>query len=139
MADSGEAGESDGEERDSRASIMSRGGKHEDTSALGKMRGTVQAWVDNPLTAAQIESKDEGGQEEDEDDEEESQVGASGAGVAAAQGPVDKQRASEPVGWQCRRRAPRRMQTSLLAPCSVFIHSCSFTHTDSVHSSTFIY
>ena len=58
MADSGEAGESDGEERDSRASIMSRGGKHEDTSALGKMRGTVQAWVDNPLTAAQIDSED---------------------------------------------------------------------------------
>ena len=58
MADSGEAGESDGEERDSRASIMSRGGKHEDTSALGKMMGTVQAWVDNPLTAAQIDSED---------------------------------------------------------------------------------
>ena len=67
MADSGEAGESDGEERDSRASIMSRGGKHEDTSALGKMMGTVQAWVDNPLTTKQIESEDEGGQEDHEE------------------------------------------------------------------------
>ena len=57
MADSAEAGELDGEGRDSGASIMSRGGKHGDTSALGKMMSTVQRWVDEPLTDAQIQSE----------------------------------------------------------------------------------
>ena len=93
MAECGKAGESDAEALDSGASIMSRGGKHGDTAALGKMMGLVQSWVDKPLTDAQIQSEDEGGEEEDEDDEEESQVGASGAGAAAGQGPLDKQRA----------------------------------------------
>ena len=88
--DSGEADESDAEARDSGASIMSRGGKHGDTAALGKMMAVVQGWVDQLLTAAQIQSQDEGGEEEDEDDEEESQVGASGAGAAAAQGPAER-------------------------------------------------
>ena len=62
MAESGESGESDAEARDSGASIMSRGGKHGDTAALGKMMGLVQGWMDKPHTAAQIESEDEGGE-----------------------------------------------------------------------------
>ena len=92
MAESGEAVESDGEGRDSGASIMSRGGKHGDTAALGKMMRTVQDWVDKPLTSAQIQTEDEGGDEEDEDDEEEGEVRASGAGAAATQGPLGQQR-----------------------------------------------
>jgi hypothetical protein len=90
---SGEAVESDGEGRDSGAAIMSRGGKHGDTAALGKMMRTVQGWVDKPLTSAQIPADDEGGDEEDEDDEEEGEVRASGAGAAATQGPLGQERA----------------------------------------------
>jgi hypothetical protein len=93
MAESGEAVESDGEEWDSGASIMSRGGKHGDTSTLGKMMRTVQDWVDKQLTSAQIQTEAEGGEKEDEDDEEVGEVRASGAGAAATQGPLGQQRA----------------------------------------------
>ena len=98
--DSGEADESDAEARDSGASIMSRGGKHGDTAALGKMMRTVQDWVDKPLTSAQIQTEDEGGDEEDEDDEEEGEVRASGAGAAATQGPLGQQRAGGTAFFQ---------------------------------------
>ena len=97
MAESGEAVESDGEGRDSGASIMSRGGKHGDTAALGRMMGTLQGWVDNPLTHAQIQMEDEGGEE---DEEEEGEVRASGAGAAATQGPLGQQRAGGAAFFQ---------------------------------------
>jgi hypothetical protein len=117
---------------------MSRGGKHGDTSALGKMMATVQGWVDNSLTGAQIQSEDEGGQEEDEDDEEESQVGSSGAGAAAAQGPVHKQRAGG-VAMQ----AASAQEDADSAPSSSFlserrplfsVHSFMFIHTHTQYS-----
>ena len=39
------------------------GSKHGDTSALCKLMGTVQSWVDTPLTAAQLQTEDEGGED----------------------------------------------------------------------------
>ena len=41
------------------------GSKHGDTSALCKLMGTVQSWVDTPLTAAQLQTEDEGGEDAD--------------------------------------------------------------------------
>ena len=88
MAES--TGKAQADEHDSGASIMGRGGQHGDTAALDKLMRTVESWSARrqPMTASEMESEDERGQDSDEDDAEVNE-GSRAGGAPAVVVPAD--------------------------------------------------
>ena len=85
MAES--TGKAQADEHDSGASIMGRGGKHGDTVAFNKLLRTVDSWSTRhePMQPSEIETEDEGGEEDEEDDAEDKEGSRAGGAPAQSQ------------------------------------------------------